>query len=458
DDSDSETVVSSGLISEDEVFASSNSFVRRHSDGPDTERPSTSTRRDSGDMVPYQKKKCKMKDDKSCGVCGDKALGYNFNAITCESCKAFFRRNALKDKTMVCLFENNCIIDVRTRRFCPACRIKKCFSVGMNREMILDDSEKKKRMGKVMANRAKRDVSGSKSPLLSEIKSEVEADETMMDLASGLNMLQEVERPPTPIGKVHANSSDIVFNHVPRERLSQDPGMYYQMSQEEKSLLDDLTNVYKSTLGAMLEHGPYTEEKQYQKPVDLVNHSEVVVRKLIVFVKHLEDFKLLSQDDKMAALKACVMNTLLLRSAVFYNVQRDSFITPNGEVPSTILRNATGFVSLHSHHVYYCRRVKSMALEDFSVYALLQAMIVFDPAGANITNRSHMSTLQDRYLILLKHYLESIYSYEFAKEYYVSAMDRLCDLKMLSEEHAKILLQVNPVDVEPLMLEVLNLK
>jgi hypothetical protein len=38
------------------------------------------------------------KSSKKCSVCGDKALGYNFNAITCESCKAFFRRNALKNK------------------------------------------------------------------------------------------------------------------------------------------------------------------------------------------------------------------------------------------------------------------------------------------------------------------------------------------------------------------------
>nr|KAG5708734.1 hypothetical protein BaRGS_034951 [Batillaria attramentaria] len=35
--------------------------------------------------------------DKLCLVCGDKALGYNFNAISCESCKAFFRRNAHKE-------------------------------------------------------------------------------------------------------------------------------------------------------------------------------------------------------------------------------------------------------------------------------------------------------------------------------------------------------------------------
>ncbi len=31
-----------------------------------------------------------------CGVCGAPANGYNFDQITCESCKAFFRRNALR--------------------------------------------------------------------------------------------------------------------------------------------------------------------------------------------------------------------------------------------------------------------------------------------------------------------------------------------------------------------------
>ena len=34
--------------------------------------------------------------EKVCGVCGDRAIGYNFDAVSCESCKAFFRRNAPK--------------------------------------------------------------------------------------------------------------------------------------------------------------------------------------------------------------------------------------------------------------------------------------------------------------------------------------------------------------------------
>lgn len=38
-------------------------------------------------------------DQKSfCEVCGDKARGCNFDAITCASCKEFFRRNAFKEK------------------------------------------------------------------------------------------------------------------------------------------------------------------------------------------------------------------------------------------------------------------------------------------------------------------------------------------------------------------------
>ena len=42
---------------------------------------------------------------KICRVCGDKAIGFNFNGLTCESCKSFFRRNA--NKYSVSTSDNN---------------------------------------------------------------------------------------------------------------------------------------------------------------------------------------------------------------------------------------------------------------------------------------------------------------------------------------------------------------
>ena len=60
----------------------------------------------SGDAgVFHTKRKIHGKDKKVCRVCGDKALGYNFNAMTCESCKAFFRRNALKQQVCTILHQ-----------------------------------------------------------------------------------------------------------------------------------------------------------------------------------------------------------------------------------------------------------------------------------------------------------------------------------------------------------------
>ncbi len=50
------------------------------------------------DILPSISNQKKTKNDLlTCVVCGSPAHGYNFDAISCESCKAFFRRNALKD-------------------------------------------------------------------------------------------------------------------------------------------------------------------------------------------------------------------------------------------------------------------------------------------------------------------------------------------------------------------------
>ncbi|THD24800.1 Nuclear hormone receptor HR96 [Fasciola hepatica] len=98
----------------------------------------------------------KRKRSKKCSVCGDSAVGFNFGAIACESCKAFFRRSAHKAQMTSCLFNERCTVDVPTRRFCSHCRLKKCFSVGMKPSLILDEKAKRERREKIAHNRLTR--------------------------------------------------------------------------------------------------------------------------------------------------------------------------------------------------------------------------------------------------------------------------------------------------------------
>uniref|UniRef100_A0A8C6U200 Vitamin D receptor b n=1 Tax=Neogobius melanostomus TaxID=47308 RepID=A0A8C6U200_9GOBI len=76
-----------------------------------------------------------------CGVCGDKATGFHFNAMTCEGCKGFFRRSMKRKAAFTCPFNGSCTITKDNRRHCQACRLKRCVDIGMMKEFILTDEE-----------------------------------------------------------------------------------------------------------------------------------------------------------------------------------------------------------------------------------------------------------------------------------------------------------------------------
>ncbi|KAM3186409.1 hypothetical protein ACTXT7_004344 [Hymenolepis weldensis] len=95
----------------------------------------------AGHVVRTRRRKAGGDDGSSrlCVVCEEPASGYNFDRLTCESCKAFFRRNALKpkDKIKACSRNGDCVVVGSQRKHCPSCRLEKCLAVGMKKELIL---------------------------------------------------------------------------------------------------------------------------------------------------------------------------------------------------------------------------------------------------------------------------------------------------------------------------------
>ncbi|CAL8324492.1 unnamed protein product [Merluccius merluccius] len=74
-----------------------------------------------------------------CVVCGDKASGYHYNALTCEGCKGFFRRSVTKKAVYRCKSGGGCEMDMYMRRKCQDCRLRKCRAVGMLAECLLTE-------------------------------------------------------------------------------------------------------------------------------------------------------------------------------------------------------------------------------------------------------------------------------------------------------------------------------
>uniref|UniRef100_UPI0037E7259F nuclear receptor subfamily 2 group C member 2 isoform X2 n=1 Tax=Semicossyphus pulcher TaxID=241346 RepID=UPI0037E7259F len=76
-----------------------------------------------------------------CLVCGDKASGRHYGAVSCEGCKGFFKRSVRKNLTYSCRSKQDCVINKHHRNRCQFCRLKKCLKMGMKTESV--QSERK---------------------------------------------------------------------------------------------------------------------------------------------------------------------------------------------------------------------------------------------------------------------------------------------------------------------------
>ncbi|XP_077005402.1 estrogen receptor isoform X3 [Tamandua tetradactyla] len=78
------------------------------------------------------------KETRYCAVCNDYASGYHYGVWSCEGCKAFFKRSIQGHNDYMCPATNQCTIDKNRRKSCQACRLRKCYEVGMMKGGFVD--------------------------------------------------------------------------------------------------------------------------------------------------------------------------------------------------------------------------------------------------------------------------------------------------------------------------------
>ncbi|XP_037109760.1 nuclear receptor subfamily 2 group C member 1 [Syngnathus acus] len=71
-----------------------------------------------------------------CVVCGDKASGRHYGAVSCEGCKGFFKRSIRKNLVYTCRGSGECAINKIHRNRCQYCRLQRCVAVGMKQDSV----------------------------------------------------------------------------------------------------------------------------------------------------------------------------------------------------------------------------------------------------------------------------------------------------------------------------------
>ncbi|KAM9319450.1 bile acid receptor-like [Gastrophryne carolinensis] len=362
-----------------------------------------------------------------CVVCGDKASGYHYNALTCEGCKGFFRRSITKNAVYRCKNGGHCEMDMYMRRKCQECRLKKCKAVGMLAECLLTEVQcKSKRLRK--------------------------------NCKQNSSVFCNVKVKDEGIDSRQVTSTTKLAKAIPR----------LELTAEDCKLIDQIVTAYQKFDNSLDNHKICLAESA--NPEEIFYHiSEAAVmhvQKLVEFSKRLPGFEMLDHDDQIALLKGSTVEATFLHSAQMYNQQTSGCLLPND-----------GLVKYQSHtpeyyHIQDFDRCPLYSLEtpprqnvpqcntditeEFTTplfnffrsmgllsvteteYALLTAITVFFSDRLFLKNKICVDKLQEPLLAILHKY-SKIYHPE-DPQHFARLTGRLTELRTLNHNHSEVLI------------------
>lgn len=143
-----------------------------------------------------------------------------------------------------------------------------------------------------------------------------------------------------------------------------------------------------------------------------------------------------------------------------YDIEKGIWVNDEGtEIPIQLLSAAFDGVdsTIKDEHIKLISSMKKLVGGDLTLVALIQCILLLSPEYSADGTRAVAAAAQDRYITLLKHYLEANNSWKDAFEIYTNLFNCMAACKVYTAKHSKAFTQADTSQVEPLLLEVFDM-
>ncbi|XP_072300614.1 nuclear receptor subfamily 1 group I member 2 [Eucyclogobius newberryi] len=398
-------------------------------------------------------------ESKCCGVCGDQAKGYHFNALTCEGCKGFFRRAIKRSTPHQCPFLKKCIITKNNRRSCQACRFQKCQAIGMRKEMVMSEEKVLERRIKIK-KRKMRAVSSQLS-----VQQEKMIEELLMAHRKTFDLDFSRFTGFRPMDRTIAPTSDL-------DQYMNDP-LYitgFSAAAAEEMSYDFLLPSLSSSSSSSSSPSLYLyHDKEQSKESDekikfftsLPHFSDLatyMIHDIIRFSKSLQVFRSLNMEDQITLLKGATFEIMQLRFNMVFNARTCMWdCGPISYYKDDVVR--AGFQSvLVDTVVKFHQTLRNLGLQE-EEYVIAQGISLFSPDRPGVQQRDLIDQQQESLALALKTYIDSKRSGPEKHLLFPKVLACLTEMRTMTEEYSKQVLQIQdiqPDDISPLIMEVIS--
>nr|XP_020448850.1 retinoic acid receptor gamma-A-like isoform X1 [Monopterus albus]XP_020448851.1 retinoic acid receptor gamma-A-like isoform X1 [Monopterus albus] len=278
---------------------------------------------------------------KPCFVCQDKSSGYHYGVSSCEGCKGFFRRSIQKNMVYTCHRDKNCQINKVTRNRCQYCRLQKCFEVGMSKEAVRNDRNKKKK----------------------DVKEEVV-------LPENYELSGELEELVNKVSKAHQET------------------------------FPSLCQLGKYTTNSSADHRVQLDLGLWDKFSEL---STKCIIKIVEFAKRLPGFTSLTIADQITLLKSACLDILMLRICTRYTPEQDTMTFSDGLTLNRTQMHNAGFGPLTDLVFAFAGQLLPLEMDDTET-GLLSAICLICGDRMDLEEPEKVDKLQEPLLEALKIY------------------------------------------------------